>query len=412
MSSNYRLCCIECDAVYEPAPDRLVCSECACAQEVGGATRGQLRVEMDHLPNELSMDALRTRPGLAKFLPIRSADHLAPLAVGGTPLLPVPRLRERFGLAGLWLKDDTRNPSGSTKDRASHLVVAKAIEYGFDTVAAASTGNAATALAACCASAERRAVVFVPATAPQAKLVQMASYGAEMVIVDGTYDQAYELSIQACDRYGWYNRNTALNPYTVEGKKTAALEIAAQLLPQEVDVVVVPVGDGVIISGLAKGFRDLLRVGLISKMPRLIAAQAAGSDALFRALRSEGQKLEPIRSCSAADSLNVDVPRGGLLAIDEVNASEGAAIRVPEAELIAGIGEMARGSGVFAEPSSATAYAAIPIALEEGLIGRHETVVVLITGAGLKDVSAAARGIHLGEPIEADLGVLDQRFAG
>lgn len=411
MSASYLLRCIECDAAYEPGPTRLVCSECAPAQEPGGATRGQLWVDMDILPRELSMDALRTRAGLAEYLPIRSAEHLAPLAVGGTPLLPVPRLRERLGLPGLWIKDDTRNPSGSTKDRASQLVVAKAIEYGFGTVAAASTGNAATALAACCASAGLRAVVFVPASAPQAKLVQMASYGAELVLVDGTYDQAFDLSIHACERYGWYNRNTALNPYTVEGKKTAGLEIAAQLLPQEADVVVVPVGDGVIISGLAKGFKDLVKAGSISRPPRLIAAQAEGSDAIFRALGAEGQKLESVRACSAADSLNVDVPRGGLQAIREISASNGAAVRVPEEALLAGIGELARGSGVFAEPSSATAFAALPIALEQGLIRRQETVVVLITGTGLKDVGAASRGLDLGLPIEPRLSALDGRFA-
>ena len=209
----------------------------------------------------------------------------------------------------LFLKDDTRNPSGSTKDRASHLVVAKAIEYGYETVAAASTGNAATALSAAGAAAGIKTVVFVPATAPPAKLVQMASYGATLVPVAGTYDQAFELSLEACARFGWYNRNTALNPFTVEGKKTASLEIARDLAPEAPDVVVVPTGDGVIIAGIAKGFADLVRCGLLPRVPRLVAVQPERSGAIARALRSGAAEITPEPDAgSVADSLTVVGP--------------------------------------------------------------------------------------------------------
>ena len=234
-----------------------------------------------------------TRARLVVFLPVASPVSLPPCRVGGTPLLPVPGLRRELGMPHLWVKDETRNPSGSTKDRASLLVVAKAIEYGVDTVATASTGNAASALAAVAAAAGVRAVVFVPASAPAAKLAQAATYGARVVPVAGSYDEAFELSIAACEKFGWYNRNTAFNPFTIEGKKTVALEIAADLKPEAPDVALVPTGDGVIISGVAKGFADLVHGGLLHRRPRLIAVQPTGSPAIARALRSGASASRP-----------------------------------------------------------------------------------------------------------------------
>jgi threonine synthase len=229
-------------------------------------------------------------------------------------------------MSRLWVKDDGRNPSGSTKDRASLLAVAKAVEYSFDTVATASTGNAASALAAVAAAAAVRAVVFVPASAPPAKLVQCAAYGARLVPVDGSYDDAFELSLAACDRFGWYNRNTAFNPFTIEGKKTAALEIAAALAPDAPDVVLVPTGDGVIVAGVAKGFADLARGGLIVRVPRLIAVQPEGSAAIARALRDGTAEIAPVAGAhSVADSLVVSAPRNAILALREVRASGKAA---------------------------------------------------------------------------------------
>ena len=240
--AEFGLRCTECGATFDEHPGLLACSSCSIRQEPGSPTRGVLEVEIERLPAAWPPVAPSDPAFLRAFLPLSEDGPLPPLEVGGTPLLPAPGLREALGTPNLWLKDDTRNPSGSTKDRASLLVVAKAMEYGLPTVAAASTGNAATALAAVAAAAGVRAVVFVPASAPRAKLVQMLSYGAEVLPVDGSYDEAFELCLRACREFGWYNRNTALNPYTVEGKKTAALEIAASMVPEEPDVVVVPTG--------------------------------------------------------------------------------------------------------------------------------------------------------------------------
>jgi threonine synthase len=313
----------------------------------------------------------------------------------------------------LWLKDDGRNPSGSTKDRASLLVVAKALEYGCDTVATASTGNAASALAAVAASAALRAVVFVPAAAPRAKLVQIAAYGAQLVPVAGSYDQAFELSLAACERFGWYNRNTAFNPFTIEGKKTAALEIAADLAPEAPDVVLVPTGDGVVIAGVAKGFADLARGGLIERVPRLIAVQPAGSAAIARALRDGAAEVAPVPGAtSVADSLVVDAPRNAILALREVRASGGTGVIVSDEAIVTAIARLAAATGVFAEPAAAAVLAGLEVALEEGLVGRDERVVLLVTGTGLKDVAAAARAVSMPEPVPADLDAVAERLAG
>jgi threonine synthase len=398
----FSLVCHECGSRHDEAPSLYVCPQCARLQEPGGPTRGVLRVDLEAgaFPGSWPEGPLASPESLAAFLPVRSAGSFFGYPVGGTPLLAVQGLRRRLGMTDLFVKDDTRNPSGSTKDRASLLVVAKAREYGFSTVACASTGNAATALSAVGAAAGIETIVFVPASAPPAKLVQIASYGARLVPVDGTYDQAFELSVAACERFGWYNRNTALNPYTVEGKKTAALEIARDLGDHCPDVVVVPTGDGVIVAGVAKGFSDLVKAGLLPRVPRLIAVQPEGSGPIARALRSgaAGITAEP-GAASVADSLVVAAPRNALLALKEVRASKGAGILVSDEEILDAIPLLAGTAGVFAEPAASAALAGLLAALEEGLVGKDERVVLLVTGTGLKDVPAAARRTVVPAPV-------------
>ncbi len=398
--TTFHFRCHECGATYPEARDRLVCSACSPGQEPGGVTRGVLQVVLDELPTVWPTAPPASAAFLTAFLPLTSAEHLAPLAVGGTPLLPVPGLRHAFDMPDLWIKDDTRNPSGSTKDRASLLVVAKALEYGYSTVAAASTGNAATALAAVSASAGAQAVVFVPATAPEAKLVQMLAYGARVFRVDGSYDDAFELCLEACAELGWYNRNTALNPFTIEGKKTAALEIAAALATEAPDVVLVPVGDGVILSGVAKGFEDLERAGLIAKRPRLIAVQPTGSSSIVEALNRDTESIRPISdAASVADSLVVQAPRNALLCLKQIRASGGSGVTVSDEAITHAIARLARHTGVFAEPAAAAALAGLDSALADSLLDRDERAVLLVTGTGLKDVPAAARAVRRPEPI-------------
>jgi threonine synthase len=369
-------------------------------------------VELDELPREWPAAAASDPGFLTAFLPLASAEHLPPLSVGDTPLLDVPQLRSDLRLPRLLVKDDTRNPSGSTKDRASLLVVAKAREYGYETVAAASSGNAATALAAVGAAAGIRTVVFVPASAPEAKLVQMSCYGAEVFTVDGSYDDAFELCLAACEEFGWYNRNTALNPFTIEGKKTVALEIASELRPEAPDAVIVPVGDGVILAGVAKGFADLLEAGLIARVPRLIVVQPTGSAAMVRALRDGRERVTPVpEASSVADRLNVQVPRNAILGLRRVRESGGGGVSVSDEAILEAIPYLARHTGVFAEPAAAAALAGLHAALAEGLVDAAERIVLLVTGNGLKDVPAASRAIQRPPIIPPELDAVMERLA-
>lgn len=401
--ARFHLRCHECGAVFPEGPTRLVCDRCAPLQEPGGSTRGVLEVVLEELPARWD-EAREARA----MLPVES---LPCLPVGDTPLLEAPGLRRALGMPRLWVKDDIRNPSGSTKDRASALVVAKALEYGLDTVATASTGNAATALAAVAAAAGVRAVVFVPAAAPPAKLVQMLAYGATLLPVDGSYDDAFELCLAACTRFGWYNRNTALNPFTIEGKKTAAVEVARALAPEVPDVVVVPTGDGVILAGVAKGFADLRAAGLTPALPRLLAVQPEGSNAIVRAFDEGRDTVTALpAAASVADSLVVNTPRNGLLALKRLRESNGAAVAVPDDAILAAIPRLARLTGVFAEPAAAAGLAGLEAALARGLVERDERVVLLVTGSGLKDVGAAARAMRMPAPVEPSLDAVANRL--
>jgi threonine synthase len=401
--------CGECGRRYSEAEVRYVCPPCGARREPGRATRGVLAVELDGLPRGWPEAPLSAPEALAAFLPVRSAASIPPLAVGGTPLLPVPRLRAEVGLKRLWVKDETRNPSGSIKDRASLLVVAKALEYGCETVACASTGNAASSLAAAAAAAGVCAVVFVPASAPPAKLVQSAAYGARLVAVQGSYDEAFELALACCERFGWYNRNTAYNPFTIEGKKTAALEIVAAMSPEAPDAVVVPVGDGVVIAGMAKGFADLTAAGILARSPRLIAVQPEGSAAIVRALRAGAEEVSPVTGAgSVADSLVVEAPRNGPAALKAVRGSGGTGVIVSDDAIIAAVARLAATTGVFAEPAGAASLAGLEAALAERILAGDERIVLLVTGSGLKDVDAASRAMRVSEPVEPSVEAVEK----
>jgi threonine synthase len=348
----------------------------------------------------------RVRP----LLPLSERAPVLPLLVGDTPLCAVPRLREHLGLPNLWVKDDTRNPSASYKDRASALVCLKAAEFGESIVVAASTGNAATALSCLAASLGQQAVILVPSSAPPAKLTQMLCYGAQVIPVRGTYDQAFELSLEATRLFGWYNRNTAFNPFTIEGKKTSALEVVRDLGGRAPDVVVVPTGDGVILSGISKGFRDLVAAGVLPRCPRLLAVQASGSAAIALAIRERRDLRAMPGSTTVADSICVDAPRAGLLAVREIRASGGHAVVVEDAAIVEAIGTLARLGGVFAEPAAAAALAGLQQAMKEELISSEDEIVLMITGHGLKDVKTASGSVTLPEAIEPTSQALRERL--
>jgi threonine synthase len=345
------------------------------------------------------------------LLPVRPDSPVPPLVVGDTPLYHAPRLGAPLGLRQLWVKDDGRQPSASFKDRASAIAVVKARERGAQIIATASTGNAAAALACLCASVEHANVIFVPAAAPEAKIAQLLVYGSTVLLVEGTYNDAFELCLEACREFGWYNRNTAYNPYMTEGKKTVVYEICQQLAGgkpgawRAPDVVVVPVGDGCIIGGVHKGFKDLIALGWIDRMPRVIGIQAAGSDYLWQAW-SRGEDVltkSPIEVDTIADSIGASLPRDRIKALAAVEETDGAFVRVTDDEILAAIPTLARGVGVFAEPAAAASYAGLARAVEDGLITPEETTVILATGNGLKDIQSARRAVGKPHRVAPDL---------
>ena len=383
------LTCARCGHAYPAVAGRYVCDRCGPR----GVLRVSYRPEADTAFRRRVVDGGSAAPrGQWRFLPLLPVDPepLPPLVVGDTPLYPAPRLGEVVGLSRLLIKDETRQPTASLKDRASAVAVAQALSRGAPVAATASTGNAAASLAALCAASDLPCVVFVPVDAPRAKVAQIVAFGATALLVRGGYDRAVELCEAACPRFGWYNRNTGYNPYMVEGKKTVAFEIAEALGWRAPDVVVVPAGDGCIISGVWKGFTDLRRAGLIDRLPRLVAAQAAGSDAIARALE-RGTEPEPIVPDTIADSIAVGLPRNGVMAVQDIRASGGGAIRVTDAEILGSISRLGRTTGVFAEPAAAAAIAALPKLRAALELDAEATVVALVTGSGLKDVAAAER---------------------
>jgi threonine synthase len=378
--------CGECGRVYARDAVRYLCPACAASYRPGEPLRGVLEARFDY--PDLSARWKAGEP-LAQLLCAVEREFHPPYPVGRTPLSRAPRLEAALGLGDVWIKNDGQNPSGSLKDRASFLVVAEALRLGEQTIVAASTGNAASALAAVCAAAGKTAIIYVPKSAPRAKLVQMALYGADVRLVDGTYDDAFALSLKHTAERGGLNRNTAYHPLTIEGKKTVSLEIFEQLRGAP-DWVVVPVGDGVILSGVWKGFHDLLRIGAIERCPHLLCVQAERSDAIHR-LIATGTYAPATSPITIADSISVSAPSNAYMAKRAVDASAGLSVTVTDAEILDAQGLLARTTGVFAEPAAAAAIAGLRKARDR--IGEGARVVALITGHGLKDVDAAMKGL-------------------
>jgi len=329
------------------------------------------------------------------LLPVAPSAPVPPLTVGGTPTYDAPRLAAELGVARVWVKDEGRQPTASLKDRASAMAVVKAQERSADVVTTASTGNAAAALSGICASVDQRNVIFVPESAPEAKIAQLLAYGSTVALVEGTYTDAFELCMQASAEYGWYNRNTGYNPYMTEGKKTAGLEILEQLGWDPPDAVFVSVGDGSIIGGLHKAMKDAVALGWIERSPRIFGVQAAGSDYLVQAFEKDEDVLTkpPISAETVADSISADLPRDRIKAMAAVVETGGAYLRVSDEAILEAIPVLARGSGVFAEPAGAAAYAGLAEAVSRGLVGSDDRVLVLSTGSGLKDVASAMRAV-------------------
>ncbi|MCR4784207.1 MAG: threonine synthase [bacterium] len=385
--------CSICGRSYDPIPFRYTCENCG--------DEGILEVMYDYQAASVSLQPsflqANNQPGLARWqpiLPLHSAENLPNLRVGQTPFYKAQRLGKAIGYSNLFVKDDGLNPTGSLKDRASAVCAASAREMNFDIITAASTGNAASSLAGMCASMGLKTIIFVPERAPKAKVAQLLMFGAQVLSVRGTYDDAFELSLKATQEFGWYNRNTGFNPYLLEGKKTAALEIWENMGYSVPDYVAVSVGDGCIIGGLGKGFLDLKRAGLIDKLPKLIGVQARGSSVLAKAFNNNDKVIPEPDADTYADSISVGLPRAASLALRGVHQSQGQFIVVEDDDIKRAQGVLAANAGVFAEPAGATPIAGLIKARAENLIPAEAKVVALITGNGLKDVEGAMKALH------------------
>ncbi len=320
-----------------------------------------------------------------------------PFQVGWTPLYAAAKLAETYGVAEVHVKDEGRNPTASLKDRASAVGVAKALDFEQKAIACASTGNAASSLAGFSAVADLPCYIFVPERAPAAKVAQLLVYGATVVLVRGNYAVAFDLATWAIERFGWYNRNCAINPYLVEGKKTCGLEIAEQLAWRMPHRIFISVGDGCCISGLYKAFRDLADLGLIDALPRLVGVQAEGCAPIAEAFGAGAERVTFRSGDTLADSIAVGAPRNWAKALRAVRESRGDMVRVTDGEILSAMTELARTAGVFGEPAGVTAFAGFRKMALAGKIGRDERVVIVVTGNGLKDVDSARKAVP--EPI-------------
>mgnify|MGYP002640275285 CR=1 FL=1 len=391
--------CHQCNWVVPAEPFSYTCPKCGknldfiYDYDKIAASCGPVSLNKDH-------DASMWR--YLPLLPVKNAPENKSLRIGGTPLVNFPRIAKTAGIAQFQIKDDTRNPSGSLKDRASELAIQHARELGQGKVIAASTGNAGSSLAALCAYHTMQSIILAPAAAPPAKLTQILQHGAQLVPVNGNYDTAFDLAFELAQKDQSYCRNTGINPILAEGKKTVAFEIAEQNEWQVPDHIFIPVGDGCIISGVFKGFFDLIALGWTDAIPALHAVQARGSSAIVDSL-TRGGEIAAVSADTIADSISVDQPRDGDKARRSILESGGLGFKVSDDDILAAQLELSSTTGIFAEPAAAAAYAGFLQASQTNLFKPGDSVVVLITGTGLKDTAAAQKLFSTIEPIDADL---------
>ena len=398
--------CVKCGKTYEAVPNLTNC-------ECGGIL--DIVYDYDYIKSVLTKEKLAARKNYSmwryrELLPVEETTPDTPLRVGWSPLYEAKRLAEQLGIGRLWIKDDGINPTASLKDRASAMAVAKAWEAGAKVIACSSTGNAASSLAGNAAAAGFKTYIFVPSRAPKGKVAQLMTFGANVISVQGSYEETFELSKAAIDKWGWYNRNAAINPYLSEGKKTVALEIMEQLDWQVPDYIAISVGDGCTIAGLWKGLKDLYAIGFIDRLPRLISAQAEGCCPLNRAIE-EDQPWHPMEENTLADSIAVGVPRNADKALMAIRESNGLTVNVSDQEIMAAQKLLGSTCGVFGEPAGVTGAAGLKKLCEQGKIGKDATVVSVVTGNGLKDVANAIKACGEPSSIPNDMDLLLRAFA-
>ncbi|MDP3447441.1 MAG: threonine synthase [Eubacteriales bacterium] len=404
--AGYR--CTICGKEYPFGPELMTCPSCG--------EKGILDIVYDYseVKSVFSIESLKKDNDNSMWryralMPLRGEGLSDFLRIGWTPLYRSLRLGRQLGVETLFIKDDGLNPTGSLKDRASGVAVAKAIELGYDTISCSSTGNAASSCAGNAARMGLKTVIFVPERAPLGKVAQLLIFGANVVSVKGDYRQTFELSKAAIEKWGFYNRNAGINPVMTEGKKTVALEIAEQLNWNPTDWVAVSVGDGCTIGGVYSGFYDLLMLGMIDRIPRILGVQSTGCCPFVDANHTDGI-LKPTLENTLADSIAVGVPRNPVKAQRAVRDSNGAWIAVSDDDILDAMRLLGRTEGVFGEPAGVTAMAGVKVAVATDIIKPHESVTVVSTGSGLKDVKNAM--LAAGEPFKCEPDIIALEASG
>lgn len=398
----------------------LKCSKCGAefSEEVmyhcpHCGTEGTLYVvfDMDEVKKELTREYLRDNKDYSiwrylPLMPLEGKTGAAPLHIGWTPMYKSGRLETLLGIKNIYVKDEGRNPTASFKDRASAVGVAKAIELHKDIICAASTGNAASSLSGFAACMGIKNYIFVPKTIPEGKLAQLLIFGSKVILVDGDYDTAFDFCLKAVEHFGWYNRSCAINPYLCDGKKTAAFEICEQLDFKVPDKVVMSVGDGCSISGVWKGFKEFYDLGIIDKLPVMVSVQAEGSNPVNRSYVQNKKDFDYIPPVTIADSISVGIPRNGYKALAALRESNGIAVDVSDDQILEAMKVLARHTGVFGEPAGVTGFAGLMKLAKQGAIKSDETVALVVSGSGLKDVKSAQKAVERPEAIKPDMDTL------
>ena len=405
---KFKYVCVDCGREF--VTDEIIyrCPDCAAKEKEGEFPRGYLKVICDK--KDLEKLALKDHVTIYDFFPY-TIPNPEVYPVGITPIVIPKRLNRKTGLKNVFCKMDSCLPSGSFKDRASQLIAAQAIAHGVNKIALASTGNAGAAMSCAGAAYGLEIILFVPETAPINKLMQSVLYGATVVPVKGTYDDAFLLSIEYTKHFGGINRNTAYNPMTIEGKKSVSIELFEQLGRKIPDVVYVPVGDGCIISGVYKGFYDLLQAGLIDRIPYIVCAQSEKSNAISIAFKTG--EFKSIQATTRADSISVDIPASGRMAVQYLKEYGGWCTQVTEEEILSAQMNLVHDSGIFVEPASAAAWAALEKDKDmlRKRFGEDASICVLLTGSGFKDMAVFDGRVSMPASIENSAQAVIDRFS-
>ena len=404
MKKIKNLTCSKCGRVY--GEDIMyTCPSCGAS--------GTLYVNMDlpYIKDHVNRDYFKENRDYSiwRYLPLLPVeDRDESLCLNFTPLYDMKNLAGSLSLSKLYLKDEGRNPTASFKDRATCVFIKKAEELKYKTLCAASTGNAASSLSGFAASKGLKNYIFVPRKIPEPKLTQLLIYGSHVILVDGDYDTAFNLCLEASLKYGWYNRSCAINPYLCEGKKTAAFEICEQLNFEALDYVVMAVGDGCSISSVYKGFKEFYDLGLINKIPKFLSVQAEGANPVNRAIRSHERKFTYEVPNTIADSISVGIPRNGYKAYDAILNSGGSCVDVSDDEILEAVKLLPKNTGVFAEPAGAASFAGVLKLNKAGFFSKDSKVLFMISGNGLKDIKAATSVIKKPSVIKPDLNEIEK----